>query len=139
MEPGKPLAFLDHRIVCGNALLGTTSELLAKGVPDDAFKPLTGDDRTVVTSLRNRNRAERAGQGTLDFGNGSDDLRRTIAAGYADIEEIADDDVAGLAARELRWLKIQHSDEQGRATRAQERRVVEDWVCPCRKRWAHSD
>src|SRR3546814_16633654 len=64
MEPGKPLAFLDHRIVCGNALLGTTSELLAKGVPDDAFKPLTGDDRTVVTSLRNRNRAERAAQGT---------------------------------------------------------------------------
>src|SRR3546814_489379 len=115
MEPGKPLAFLDHRIVCGNALLGTTSELLAKGVPDDAFKPLTGDDRTVVTSLRNRNRAERAGQGTLDFGNGSDDLRRTIAAGYAAIDEIADDDVAGLAAKERRWLKLQHSDEQGRA------------------------
>src|SRR3546814_9280864 len=98
--PGKPLAFLDHRIGCGNALPGTTSELLAKGVPDDAFKPLTGDDRTVVTSLRNRNRAERAGQGTLDFGNGSDDLRRTIAAGYAAIDEIADDDVAGLAAKE---------------------------------------
>src|SRR3546814_12340290 len=31
------------------------------------------------------------------------------------IDEIADDDVAGLAAKERRWLKLQHSDEQGRA------------------------
>src|SRR3546814_12052297 len=31
------------------------------------------------------------------------------------IDEIADDDVAGLAAKGRRWLKLQHSDEQGRA------------------------
>ncbi|RLB95798.1 MAG: type II DNA modification enzyme, partial [Deltaproteobacteria bacterium] len=33
MEPGKPLAFLDHRIKCGNSLLGATPALLKKGIP----------------------------------------------------------------------------------------------------------
>ena len=36
--PGKPLGFLDHRIVYGNSLLGTTPRLLAEGIPDAAFK-----------------------------------------------------------------------------------------------------
>ena len=59
LEPGKPLAFLDANIRVGNALLGTTPALLAQGIPDEAFTALTGDDKTVVTALRKRNKAER--------------------------------------------------------------------------------
>ena len=55
----RPLGFLDHHIVCGNSLLGATPELLEKGVPNEAFKALTGDDRKWVTRLRKTNRAER--------------------------------------------------------------------------------
>jgi hypothetical protein len=44
LEPGKPLSFLDHRIVCGNSLLGTTPALLAEGIPDVALDPIQGDD-----------------------------------------------------------------------------------------------
>ncbi|MGH9131710.1 MAG: N-6 DNA methylase, partial [Acidimicrobiales bacterium] len=47
LEPGKPLGFLDHRIVCGNSLLGTTPALLEAGIPDAAFKVLVGDDKAV--------------------------------------------------------------------------------------------
>jgi hypothetical protein len=43
-EPGKPLNFLDHHIVCGNSLLGTTPALIEAGIPDAAYKALTGDD-----------------------------------------------------------------------------------------------
>jgi hypothetical protein len=60
-EPGKPLSFLDHRIVCGNALLGATPELLADGIPDDAFAVLTGDDKATVASLKKRNKARPEG------------------------------------------------------------------------------
>ncbi|PJF20696.1 MAG: restriction endonuclease, partial [Phototrophicales bacterium] len=45
MDPGKPLSFLDHRIQVGNSLLGTTPKLMAEGIPDDAFKPIEGDDK----------------------------------------------------------------------------------------------
>ncbi|WP_217137110.1 Eco57I restriction-modification methylase domain-containing protein [Streptomyces sp. AC558_RSS880] len=60
MEPGRPLTFLDAHIKHGNGLLGTTPKLLAGGLPDDAFKPLEGDDRKHVTDLKKRNASERA-------------------------------------------------------------------------------
>lgn len=59
MEPGKPLSFLDHHIRVGNSLLGTTAELIAKGLPDDAFKPIEGDDKETCSKLKKRNKQER--------------------------------------------------------------------------------
>jgi type I restriction-modification system DNA methylase subunit len=46
LEPGKPLSFLDHHIRVGNSLLGTTPELIAAGLPDEAFTVIEGDDTT---------------------------------------------------------------------------------------------
>lgn len=58
MEPGKPLSFLDHHIQCGNALLGATPEALAKGIPDDAFKPIEGDDKDYCAKFKKANKDE---------------------------------------------------------------------------------
>src|SRR5215207_5042883 len=38
LVPGRPLSFLDHHIRVGNSLLGTTPELVADGIPNEAFK-----------------------------------------------------------------------------------------------------
>jgi hypothetical protein len=62
LEPGKPLGFLDAHLKRGNALLGTTPKLLADGIPDDAFKPIEGDDKKVTASLKRLNTKERSGQ-----------------------------------------------------------------------------
>ncbi|WP_278314782.1 Eco57I restriction-modification methylase domain-containing protein [Lolliginicoccus levis] len=62
LEPGKPLAFLDAQIKVGNALIGATPRLLDDGIPNDAFKPIEGDEKKVATALANRNQAERSGQ-----------------------------------------------------------------------------
>ncbi len=59
LEPGKPLSFLDHHIRVGNSLLGTTPELIAGGLPDDAFKLIEGDERAVCTQYRRQNTRER--------------------------------------------------------------------------------
>ncbi|HLN25921.1 MAG TPA: N-6 DNA methylase [Patescibacteria group bacterium] len=68
MEPGKPLGFLDASIRCGDSLLGVFDlEVLHKGIPDAAYKPLTGDDKETAKHFAKRNKAEREGQGTLDF------------------------------------------------------------------------
>ncbi len=69
MQPGKPLGFLDHRVIRGNALIGATPALLDADVPDDAFKPLTGDDKTHVASQRKRNKDARGGQSSLFGGD----------------------------------------------------------------------
>lgn len=59
-EPGRPLSFLDHHLVCGDALLGLTDlKQMAAGIPDAAYKPLSGDDKTVCKALTQLNRAGR--------------------------------------------------------------------------------
>ena len=67
IDPGKPLSFLDHRILCGNSLIGVTPRLLAEGIPDDAFKPIEGDDKAVVSEYKKRNKEERTGKGGFLF------------------------------------------------------------------------
>lgn len=56
---GMPLNFLDHHIKQGNSLIGATRALVAAGVPDDAYKPLTGDDKKLAGAIKKRNRQER--------------------------------------------------------------------------------
>lgn len=62
LEPGKPLSFLDHHIRVGNSLLGTTPGLIADGLPDGAFTAIDGDDKSLCSVLKKRNRQERDGQ-----------------------------------------------------------------------------
>ncbi|MBD2471550.1 Eco57I restriction-modification methylase domain-containing protein [Nostoc sp. FACHB-145] len=59
--PGKlPLSFLDHRIKCGNSLLGVLNlSCLDEGIPDEAYKFLTGDDKNLATQLKKRNKKEK--------------------------------------------------------------------------------
>jgi hypothetical protein len=62
LEPGKPLSFLDHHIRVGNSLLGATPELIAAGLPDDAFTAIEGDEKKACATLKKRNQQERIGQ-----------------------------------------------------------------------------
>jgi len=56
--PGVPLSFLDHKIRCGNSLLGTTPALIDKGIPDAAFDPIEGDDKEIVKRVKAANRQQ---------------------------------------------------------------------------------
>lgn len=66
---GKPLSFLDHRIRCGNSLVGVLDpEIMTNGIPDEAFNPVTGDDKKVAGAYKKRNKEERSlGQKRLEF------------------------------------------------------------------------
>ena len=70
LEPSRPLSFLDDRILCGNSLLGTTPALIEGGIPDDAYKPLLGDEKDVTKAWRQHNTKERKGQTTLRLDGG---------------------------------------------------------------------
>jgi hypothetical protein len=56
---GMPLNFLDHRIKCGNSLVGVLDlDCLDEGIPDNAFKAVTGDEKTVASNFKKRNQKE---------------------------------------------------------------------------------
>jgi hypothetical protein len=57
---GLPLSFLDHHVKCGDSLVGVFDlKVLEEGLPDDAYKPVTGDDKTAAKYYRDRNRTEK--------------------------------------------------------------------------------
>ncbi len=99
--PGKPLTFLDHHIKCGDSLVGVLDlGVLRKGVPDEAFKTTSKDDKAVVRKLKKRNKLERRGQLSLFSGETAlsvADLAQEFAS-LAELEERTAADVRTKAA-----------------------------------------
>jgi len=91
LEPGKPLSFLDHHIQCGNSLLGTTPALMAKGIPDEAFIPIEGDDKKVCAAYKKRNKEERKNVGQLSLNLPAWNQLGNLSAAIGQIERSPDD------------------------------------------------
>lgn len=87
--PGQALSFLDHRIHCGNAIVGLAHrDELKRGIPDEAFKTLPGDDRELAAALRRQNRDERRGQQALNFAGRVEADIRALDEDYRAFEQI---------------------------------------------------
>jgi hypothetical protein len=108
LEPGKPLSFLDHHIRVGNSLLGTTPALIASGIPDDAFKPITGDDVAFCREYKKQNQKERKSRISDMFGHGEAPWERlgNLATAMAELEALDDDTVAGIQAKQARYAEL---------------------------------
>lgn len=53
---GKPLTFIDHKIKCGDSLVGVDKlDRLREGIPDGAFNAVTGDDKKTASFFKKRN------------------------------------------------------------------------------------
>jgi len=111
MEPGKPLTFLDHHIKCGNSLLGATPALLKKGIPDEAFKPITGDDKAYCRELKKQNKSERKylaqGQGALFY---PWERLGDLATAMVDLDEMPDDTPQAVRAKQERYERLVKSN-----------------------------
>ncbi len=96
---------------------------MAGGLPDGAFTPLEGDERTVVTALKRRNRVERDGQLGL-FAEGLPGFAlRTISDAAAQRESLPDDSIDGVHKKERALHALERSPEFQRA------RLVADTWC----------
>ena len=100
----------------GNSLLGTTPELIAAGIPTDAFKPILGDDKKIVAELRKRNARELSGQLALDMAAATADAdTRALAERTAAIAGIDDHSIAGVREQQRRFEQLLGSPELRRA------------------------
>lgn len=95
---GKPLSFLDHKIRNGNSLVGVTDlSVLKKGIPDDAFNPVTGDDKKVCQELKKENaKYNKTKQGTLDFDQVTNPDTKQFSDSYNELESIRQDDIEAV-------------------------------------------
>jgi len=113
LEPGKPLSFLDHHIRVGNSLLGATPELIAAGLPDDAFNAIEGDDKKACATLKKRNRAERKGLGPL-FSEQEAETQTRLQRAAAALEQLPDDRAEEVRAKELAFRHHEETEEYRR-------------------------
>jgi hypothetical protein len=112
LEPGKPLSFLDKNIQCGNSLIGVAPGLDIAEVPDDAFQPLTGDDKKTATALRARNRRERGGQGSFLrelFVEAGEETAAELESNLAEVEALDEDDLATVARKAAAFADYERS------------------------------
>jgi hypothetical protein len=114
LEPGKPLSFLDHHIRCGNSLLGATPELIAAGLPDDAFEAIEGDDKAACASLKKLNRAQREGLRHMFIAEDTA-IRERLHQAAAAIDEISDSRPEDIHRKEAAFRSAQTNYDFGRA------------------------
>lgn len=94
---GRPLTFLDHRIRCGDSLVGVFSlDVLKAGIPDKAFEPLEGDDKTAARAAAKRNHGERDRPGLYQI-DAIESLKRL--GGHARQVDAIEDDSPELIRR----------------------------------------
>lgn len=116
LEPGKPLGFLDAHVKHGNALIGATPKLLRGGIPDEAFKPIEGDDKKYAKTLERQNKAERGGQrGLFDLGSETKIANTVFATGLRRITGAASDTLAQVRRQEVAYQDWAESTEYVRA------------------------
>ncbi len=108
--PGKPLAFLDHHIQVGNSLLGATPELISKGIPDEAFTAIEGDDKKACTVLKKRNKEERKTV-SIEHANQAEIIHEQLQKSSVTLEAIPDESLLDIRNKEIAYRKMKGSDE----------------------------
>jgi hypothetical protein len=116
---GKPLSFLDHRIKCGNSLIGVLNpKVLIEPIPDDAYTAVTGDVKAVAAGFRKRNKEQRKEwtrrreQGHLRF-DPSVDLR-DLAAEAREISSITENSPADVRRKAQRYGEMREGGNYNR-------------------------
>lgn len=107
VSPGQPLGFLDANIRCGDALLGVFDPAaLEEGIPDEAYRALTGDDKETATGLRKLNKSERdAGLLKLAFDPGK------LSGEFRKFHRMSENTPREVAARAAEFDRIRHTPD----------------------------
>ncbi len=112
LEPGRPLAFFDAQIRCGDSLIGVFDRrMLREGLPDEAYKPLTGDDKELSRRYGRLNKEQR------DRAKGHPQLFKDwsppaiLAERDHKLKEMAQDDLASVEAKARGFEAIRASDD----------------------------
>lgn len=121
VDPGLPLGFFDAQIRCGDALLGVFDlKALQDGIPDAAYKPLTGDDKDTAKYYLQVNRDTKKGQGGFDFGTGQATMPTTqpLALNFSAFRDLPEDTVEQIDAKSQRFKDLQKDQVFSRARAA---------------------
>jgi hypothetical protein len=121
VDPGLPLGFFDVQIRCGDALLGVFDlKVLQVGIPDTAYKPLSGDDKETAKYYLQANKDAKKGQGGFDFGTGQVAMpeMKPLALDFSGFRELPENTVEQIGTKARRFAELSKGQAFVRATAA---------------------
>jgi N-6 DNA Methylase len=100
LEPGKPLTFLDSHIRCGDSLIGVFDiNVLRDGIPDDAFKPLPGDEKEAASHYRAKNKRETNERVKVETGLGLTAGQSELSKAFAGLQMRPEDSLEDIETK----------------------------------------
>ena len=108
VEPGKPLTFLDSHIQLGDSLVGILDpEIMADGIPGEAYKPLTGDDKAICRDLKKRN--SQAGD-SVQVSLFDEDSVFEVAVVTADLDAMPEETLDDIERKSAAWEEARQDE-----------------------------
>lgn len=109
LEPGKPLSFLDHHIRCGNSLIGSTPELIADGLPDEAFSLVEGDEKIACSALKKINNAAKKKAQLPLLAEQEKEIQALLRTAAAALEAIPSDSMQDIQSKEIAFRQHENT------------------------------
>ena len=106
VEPGRPLTFLDPHVQIGDSLIGILDpRILKDGIPNQAYKPLTGDDASICKKLRslNKNTSDSVQRDLFDDSGLVD-----IAASQSQVVALPEETIEDVERKAASWVDANH-------------------------------
>jgi hypothetical protein len=107
---GKPLSFLDHKIRCGNSLVGVTDlSVLKAGIPDGAFDPVTSDDKKVCQTLKRANASFRRNPQFSLFDNQTGEAAaHQMGDRFREVDQVNQDSITGVTRARQKFEQLRN-------------------------------
>lgn len=119
--PGEPLTFLDSHFVCGDATLGIDNlKNLERGIPNAAYKALTGDDKEICRKFAKKNRADLKAMGR-DREQGQMHMPTSVgdlASAFAALDAMPEETLADVEAKRAKHRELLASAGTNRLAQA---------------------
>ena len=102
VNPGHPLGYFDSQILCGDSLVGIFDpDAISNGIPDGAYKPLAGDDKSVALHYKVANQSAIKGQIDFEFGEKGKPLIpiKEMATKFSNLRSLPEDTLSQVEAK----------------------------------------
>ena len=106
-NPGEPLNFLDHKIKCGDAIVGLAHlEELENGISNEAFKKLPGDDDTARTLSKKNKEEIQTRQRVFDFNKQVGQKIADVNKAYAEFNNLPESNPEEIITKQNVYRKL---------------------------------
>lgn len=111
-NPGEPLNFLDHKIKCGDSIVGLAhKEELLNGIPIEAFDRMPDDDKDICSELKKKNKKEfktriKKKQIPLDFKKSVDSDINIISSNLTELYNLPETTPEEVETKKQRYVQL---------------------------------